>query len=190
MAKIRKFWCFWFKIYAEWICHYGGSDSDLPPSPKKYNFLWTSLGTNRWLWYKWYPVSDRFVVWLWWCILQELTCFVFRFYFFVNLLFELFPEIPSCGIVLLVSHISQLILPTNQGQLHPRSLFWGDLDVLRGHPAILWCLLNLPAPSLVNSLIGFHTSSLTLIKFPASNCQVFIEKGNYLVMDLSPRYFL
>ena len=57
MAKFRKFWCFWFKIYAEWICHYGGSDSDLPRSPKKYNFLWTSLGTSRWLWYKWYPVS-------------------------------------------------------------------------------------------------------------------------------------
>ena len=160
-------------------------DFDISDTP----FQWTRIdaltkGLSRFI------VISRFVVWLWWCILQELTCFIFRFYCFVNLLFELFPEIPSCGIVLLVSHISQLFLPTNQGQLHPRSLFWGDLDVLRGHPAILWCLLNLPAPSLVNSLIGFHTSSLTLIKFPASNCQVFIEKGNYLVMDLSPRYFL
>ena len=53
----------------------------------------------------------------------------------------------------------------------------------RGNPLAQSCLSNFPVPSSVNYLRRFHPSSQPLIKFLASSHRVFVEKGNYLVLD-------
>ena len=62
--------------------------------------------------------------------------------------------------------------------------------MLRGDPVIPLCLLSFPVASLVTYLRRFQPSSQPLVKFPASSNQVFVKKGNYLVLDYSLIYYL
>ena len=55
----------------------------------------------------------------------------------------------------------------------------------RDDPVVPLSFSNFPVASLVTYLRRFHPSSQPLIKFPASSHQVFVEKGNYLVLDYS-----
>ena len=55
----------------------------------------------------------------------------------------------------------------------------------RGDPVVSLYLSNFPMSSFVTYLRRFHPSSQPLINFSARSHQVFVEKGNYLVLDYS-----